>query len=118
MSVSYGFSALWITVNLSNLKCLLVLLLVGISLFTVINQTAFKKIQDPTAMMNPVTIVQFFHITCVTIIDHLLASGKQNRLPRPIFHYYGGVGTNGCSVFPLHDMLYLSKNPNLPNLRN
>ena len=76
MFVSYGFSALWITVNSSDLRCPLVLIFAGGSLSIAIDQTAFRKMQDHTAIMNPIAVSQFFHITCVVIMDHLIASER------------------------------------------
>ena len=110
MSVGYGFSALWITVNLSDLRCLLVLLLGSVSLFTTTDQTVFKEMQDYTTIMNSVAIVQFFHIICVIIMDHLLASGRQNGVLGPIFHHYDVVETNSRNMLHLHYMLWLNKN--------
>ena len=117
MSVSYGFSALWITVNPSDLRCPLVLVLAGVSLPTAIDQTAFRKMQDHTAIMNPVAVAQFFHITCVAIMDHLMASGRQDGLLGPISHHYGVVETNGRGMLHLHCMLWLSGNLGLADLR-
>ena len=117
MSISYGFSALWITVNPSDLRCPLVLVLAGVSLPTAIDQTAFRKMQDHTAIMNPVAVAQFFHITCVAIMDHLMASGRQDGLLGPISHHYGVVETNGRGMLHLHCMLWLSGNLGLADLR-
>lgn len=117
ISVSYDFFALGITVNPSDLRCLLVLLLANVSLSTANNQIAFKKIQDHSATMNPVVVAQFFHIICATIINHLLASGRQDGLLRLISHHYDVVKTNGRSILHLHCMLWLSRNLDLVDLR-
>ena len=98
--VNYSFSALLITVNVLDLRYLLILVLAGISLSTAINQTAFKKMQDHTTIMNPVIVAQFFHITCVAIMDHLMTSRRQDNLLGPISHHYGVIETNSRSILP------------------
>ncbi len=55
--------------------------------------------------MNLVALVQFFDITCVTILDHLIASGRQDSFLRPISHHYSIVEINGHSMFHLYCML-------------
>lgn len=107
MSVSYGFFTLWVTINPSDLRYPLVLILADVSFFTAIDQTVFRKMQDYTAIMNLVAIVQFFHIA---IIDHLMASGRQNGLLEPISHHYNLVETNGRGILYLHYILCLSEN--------
>lgn len=117
MFVSYGFSTLQITGNLSDLRCQLVLLLASVSLFTTINQTALKKMQDHITIMNSVAVAQFFYITCVAIIDHLLTSEKQNGLLGQIFHHYSIVKTNSRNIPHLHCMLWLSGNQGPADLK-
>ncbi len=109
LSIGHGYLALWITINPSNLRCSLVLKLLGIPLSGATNQTAFKKMQDHVATMNPVAVAQFFHITCVAIINHLIAPNRQNDLLEPISHHYGVVKTNGCGILHLHYMLWLNR---------
>ena len=46
LSIGHSYLALWITINPLDLKCLLVFELACVPLSSVINQTAFKKIQD------------------------------------------------------------------------
>lgn len=105
MAVSYSFSTLWITVNLSDLRYLLVLLLANISLSTAINQMAFRKMQHNTVTMNLITVSQFFYITGITIINYLLVFGKQDSFLGSIFHYYSVMVTNGRSMLYLHYIL-------------
>lgn len=52
--------------------------------------------------INPVAVAQFFHILCVTIIDHLLASSRQNGYLGAISYHYGIVETNTHSILHLH----------------
>ncbi len=105
LSIGYGYSVLWIIINLSDLRYLLVLELAGVPLSGATNQIALKKIQDHMATVNPVAVAQFFYILCVTIIDHLIASGRQNSLLGLISHHYGVVETNGHDMLHLHCMV-------------
>ena len=58
-----------------------------------------------TAIMNTLAIAQFFYITCIAIMDHLMVSGKQESLLRPISHHYGVIETNGYGMLHLHYIL-------------
>lgn len=60
--------------------------------------------------MNFVTVAQFFHITCVVIMDHFIVSIKQDSFLGPISHYYYVVETNGRGILYLHYILWLSGN--------
>ena len=55
--------------------------------------------------MNLVAIAQFFHITCIAIMDYIIASGKQDGLLRLISYHYDMIEINGCSILYLHFML-------------
>ncbi len=57
------------------------------------------------ATMNLIAVAQFFHITCIAIMDHLIASSKQDGLQGPISDHYGVVETNGRGMLHLHCML-------------
>ncbi len=117
LCIGHGYFALWITINLSNLRYPLILKLAGVSFSSAINQIAFKKIQDHLAIMNPITVAQFFHITCITIIDHLIVSGRQDSLLGLIFYHYGIVETNSHGMLHLYCMLWLSGNLDLMDIR-
>ena len=67
--------------------------------------------------MNPVAVAQFFHITCIAIIDYLIASGRQNSLLGPISHHNSILETNGHSMLYLHCILWLSRNLDLADLK-
>ena len=95
----------------------MVLELAGVPLFGATNQITFKKMQDYVAIMNPIAVAQFFHITCIAIVDHLIASGRQNGLLGPISHHYGIIKINGHGVFHLHYILWLSENLGLADIR-
>ena len=73
--------------------------------------------QAYTAIMNLVTVTQFFYIICVAMIDHLMASERQDGLLGPISHHYSIVETNGRSILHLYCMLWLSGNLGLADLR-
>ncbi len=105
LSIGHGYLALWITINLSDLRYPLVLELAGVLLSGATNQTAFKKMQDHVPTMNPIAVAQFFHITCIAIMDHLIASGRQDGLLGPISHHYDVVEINSRGMLHLHCML-------------
>lgn len=117
MSVNYSFSALWITVNLLNLRCPLVLLLADISIFIATNQIAFRKMQNHTAIINFIFIAQFFHIFYIAIMNHLLAFERQNSFLGPIFYYYNIMKTNSYNMLYLHCILWLNRNLDLADLK-
>lgn len=76
--ISYKFFAWQITINLSNLKYLLILIIAGISFFIIINQTNFRKMQDYIVIINFITIAQFIYIISIAIMDlYLLTSRKK-----------------------------------------
>lgn len=83
----------------------MILKLVNISFSSIINQIAFKKIQDHIVIINTIVIVQFFHITCIAIMDHLIAFGRQNSYLEPIFHHYSVLETNDYGIFYLYYIL-------------
>lgn len=99
MSVSYRFLTLWITINLLDLKCSLILVLADVFFSTITDQIAFRKMQNHIIIINPIVVAQFFCITYITIIDYLLIFKKQNNLLKLIFHYYDIVEINGHSMF-------------------
>ena len=99
------------------MRCPLVLIFAGVSFSTTIDQTTFRIMQDCTAIMNPVVVAQFFYITYIAIMDHLMASERQNSLLGPISHYYGVVETNDRGMLYLYYMLWLSGNLGLADLK-
>lgn len=67
-------------------------------------------------IINLVVIAQFFHITCIVIINYLIAFGKQDGVLGPICHHYDVVETNGRSTLHLHYIPWLSGNLNLADI--
>ncbi len=55
--------------------------------------------------MNLVAIAQFFYITYITIMNHLIASSRQDSLLGPIFHHYSIVETNSRGMLHMNYML-------------
>ena len=68
-------------------------------------------------IINLVAITQFFYITCIAIMDHLIVSGRQDGFLGPISHHYGIVEINGRNMLHLHCMLWLSGNLSLVDIK-
>lgn len=67
--------------------------------------------------MSPIAIAQLFHITCITIMDHFIACGRQDCLLGPISHCYGVMEINCYGILHLYYMLWLSENLDLVDIR-
>lgn len=95
------------------MEYLLVPELADISLSGATNQTSFNKIQDHIATMNLIVVAQFFHITCIAIINHFIAFGRLDDLQGPISYHDDVVERNSCNMLHLHSILWLSGNMGL-----
>jgi hypothetical protein len=91
-----GMPAFWITINPSDLRNPLVLLLAGIEYSGDTFLAANASIRHATATSNPVAVAQFFHHTCKAIFDGLLGSntGRIGILGQ-VSNHFGVVETNG-----------------------
>ncbi len=101
LMITNGMPVLWITFNLSDLRCPIVLWLAGIRLPVSDNTASAFKIA--TAIMNLVTIATFFNEIYTAIFDHFVAAGSiEGRLFGLVSTYFGIVETNGRGILHLH----------------
>jgi hypothetical protein len=114
-----GMPAFWMTINPSDLRHPLVLLLAGVEYSGHAFPTANTAIRRATATSNPVAVAQFFHHTCKGIFDGLLGSttGRVGILGQ-VMNHYGVVETNGRGMLHLHALVGLTGNIEFGTLRD
>ena len=113
-----GMPAFWMTVNPSDLRHPLVLMLAGVEYSGDAFPTANAAIRQATATSNPVAVAQFFHHTCKGIFDGLLGSntGRVGILGQ-VANHFGVVETNGRGMLHLHALVWLTGNLGFGTLR-
>ncbi|OKP09981.1 hypothetical protein PENSUB_4603 [Penicillium subrubescens] len=70
----YGIPAFWITINPSDLRNPLVLILAGVEYSRDNLAAANTAIRKAAATSNPVAVAEFFYQVCKAILDSLLAT--------------------------------------------
>lgn len=117
--VRHGMPAFWITINPSDLRNPLVLILAGVE-FPVDDLGATNAaIRDAVATSNPVAVADFFHCVCQAILRGLLATdtGHIGALG-DLSNHYGVVETNGRGMLHMHAVLWVRGNLAFTTLRN
>jgi len=114
-----GMPAYWLTINPSDLRNPLVLVLAGVEYSANAVPTATAAIRQATATSNPISVAQFFHHTCKGIFDGLLGSntGRIGILGQ-VANHFGVVETNGRGMLHLHALVWLAGNIEFSTLRN
>ena len=114
-----GMPAIWLTINPSDLRNHLVLILAGIEVPEDTLSAANAAIRHAAATSNPVAVAQFFNHTCKAIFDGLIQShsGRIGILGQ-VANHYGVVETNGRGMLHLHALIWLEGNLQFNNLRN
>jgi hypothetical protein len=114
-----GMSAYWVTINPSDLRNPLVLLLAGVEFSGDAFPAANAAIRNATATSNPVAVAQFFHHTCKAIFDGLLGSntGRIGILGQ-VSNHFAVVETNGRGMLHLHALVWLTGNLAFSTLRD
>lgn len=112
--ISNRMFVMWITFNLLDLQCPIVLWLARICLPRFDNTAlAFKT---TTAILNLVLIAIFFNKTYIAIFDHLLvARSIESRLFGLVPTYFGIMETNERGMFHLYCLIWLTEMTNLSN---
>ncbi len=87
---------LWIMINLSDPRNLLILILTSMQYKFNSANTSAKAFARMIAIMNPIAVfAHFFELTYCCIFEHLLAAGSKDRVFLGlIFTYFGIVETN------------------------
>jgi hypothetical protein len=111
--------AYWMTINPSDLRNPLVLLLAGVEYSADAFPNATAAIRHATATSNPVAVAQFFNHTCKAIFDGLLGSntGRVGILGQ-VANTFGMVETNGRGMLHLHALVWLTGNFEFGTLRD
>lgn len=106
LMISDGMSILWITLNLLDLQSFLILIFVGVRFDHNGSITSKDEFRQVTAMINPVTVAQFFEDICTEIFKLFLAvESIKNSLLGLVSTYFGTVETNSQVMLYLHFLL-------------
>ncbi len=104
--VTNGMPVFWITINLVDLQCPLVIRFAGVELELLCKiQSVFRR---KTATINPVGVTKFFHIICEAIFMSLFGAGQtKRRLLRSISNYFGIIEINSYGMLHLYYLVWL-----------
>jgi len=110
--------AIWVTINPSDLRNPLVLILAGIKIPADALPAAGAAIRYATTTSNPVAVAQFFNHICKAIFDGLIQSGTGRiGILGQVANHYGVVETNGRGMLHLHVLIWLMGNLAFSTLR-
>jgi len=113
-----GMPAIWLTINPSDLRNPLVLVLAGVQIPRELLPAAITAIRHATATSDPVAVAQFFNHTCKAIFDGLLQSRTgQIGILGQVGNHFGVVETNGRGMLHLHALVWLTGNLEFTTLR-
>jgi hypothetical protein len=116
--IRYGMPAFWLTINPSDLRNPLVLILAGIRYSADVFTTANSAIRQVAATSNPVAVADFFHHVCRATFNGLLASNTgQLGIFGDVANHYGVVETNGRGMLHLHALVWIRGNLAFNTLR-
>jgi hypothetical protein len=114
-----GMPAIWVTINPSDLRNPLVLILAGIQYTGDALPAANAAIRHAAATSNPVAVAQFFNHVCKAIFDGLIQSQTgQIGILGQVANHYGVVETNGRGMLHLHALIWLEGNLEFNTLRD
>ncbi|KAJ5742359.1 uncharacterized protein N7511_011545 [Penicillium nucicola] len=117
--VRYGMPAFWITINPSDLRNPLVLMLAGVDVPGDNVSAANAAIRDAVATSNPVAVADFFHCVCQAILRGLLATNCNHvGVLGNLSNHYGVVETNGRGMLHMHALLWVRGNLAFTSLRD
>lgn len=107
----YGMPAFWITINLSDLRNPLVLVLAGVEYSGDIFTTANAAIRETAATSNPVAVAEFFHHIFKAILDGLFATNTGRiGILGDLSNHFAVVETNGRGMLHLHGLAWVKGN--------
>jgi hypothetical protein len=117
--IRFGMPAFWITINPSDLRSPLVIILAGVEYSDDILSASNSAIRGATATSNPVAVASFFHYICTAVLEGLFASGRHHTgILGDVLNHYGVVETNGRGMLHLRAMVWLKGNLAFANLRS
>lgn len=97
----------WITFNLADLQCPLIICLADIELELLSKfQSAFRR---KISTLNLIAVVKFFHIIYDAIFMSLFGIGQTiGGLFRPMINYFATIETNSCRILHLNRLMWLT----------
>ena len=117
--VRCGMPAFWVTINPSDLRNPLVLILAGIEIPADALPMANAAIRHAIATSNPVAVAQFFNHICKAIFNGLLQSNTGRiGIFGQVANHFGVVETNGRGMLHLHALVWLTGNLAFSDLRD
>ncbi|KAI3286470.1 hypothetical protein DTO002I6_8141 [Penicillium roqueforti] len=115
----YGMPAFWITINPSDLRNPLVLILAGVEYSGDHLPTANATIREAAATSNPVAVAEFFHHVCKAVLDGLFATNTgQIGILGNLSNHFAVVETNGRGMLHLHRLAWARGNLAFTSLRD
>lgn len=115
----YGMPAFWITINPSDLRNPLVLILAGVEYSGNNLPAANAAIREAAATSNPAAVAEFFHHVCKAILEGLLATNTgQIGILGDLSNHFAVVETNGRGMLHLHGLAWARGNLTFTTLRD
>ena len=119
VTVRLGMTAWWLTVNPSDLRNPLVLVLAGVEFSHESMPRLSEAIRRVAATSNPAAVADFFHCVCKSLFEDLLRSGTgELGILGKVSGHYGVVESNGRGMFHVHSLVWLYGNFLFEELRN
>ena len=88
----------WITINPSDLRNPLVVILAGVEYSGDIFAAANAAVRHAVATSNPVAVAEFFHHICKAVLEGLLATAsKQTGILGDVSNHFGPMGVACCT---------------------
>lgn len=110
--------AFWVTINPSDLRNPLVLILAGREYSGDNLPTANAAIREAAATSNPVAVAEFFHHVCKAILDGLFATNTGRiGILGDLSNHFAVVETNGRGMLHLHGLAWARGNLAFTSLR-
>ncbi|KAJ6087103.1 hypothetical protein N7467_006017 [Penicillium canescens] len=117
--VRFGMPTFWITINPSDLRSPLVIILAGVEYSDDILSASNSAIRDTTATSNLVAVASFFYCVCTAVLEGLFASGRDHTgILGDVSNHYSVVETNSRGMLHLHAIVWLKGNLEFANLRS
>lgn len=117
--VRHGMPAFWLTINPSDLRHPLVLVLAGMHYSDDALPSASGTIREVVATSNPVAVAQFFHYVCKSVLHGLIASNTgEVGILGDVANHYGVVETNGRGMLHMHALIWVRGNLDFRTLRD
>lgn len=115
----YGMPAFWITINPSDLRNPLVLILAGVEYSGDNLATANAAIREAAATSNPAAVAEFFHHVCKAVLEGLFATNTgQIGILGELSSHFAVVETNGRGMLHVHGLAWARGNLAFATLRD